>query len=193
MIGRLRGTLVARRLESVVLDVGGVGYEVLVTPSALAELPSIGEEIVLHTHMHVREDAMTLFGFTDEAQQEWFRILLGAPGVGPKVALAMLATMDPDQLLAAIASDDVDALTVVPGIGKRSAQKIVLELKPKVGEAGLAGSASTSEAAQVREALEQLGYSASEVRDIIGDVDPTVPVAEQIRSALKALGRDRHA
>lgn len=192
MIGRLRGTLVARRFDAVVLDVGGIGYEVAVTPRALSDLPSIGEEIVLHTHLHVREDAMTLFGFTDEAQQEWFRILLGAPGVGPKVALAMLATMEPDQLLTAIASDDVDALTAVPGIGKRSAQKIVLELKPKVGEVGL-GSPTGTDAAQVREALEQLGYSATEVRDVIGEVDPAAPIAEQVRTALKALGRDRHA
>jgi len=193
MIGRLRGTLVARRPEVVVLEVGGVGYELAVTPRSLAELPSIGEEIVLHTHLHVREDAMTLFGFTDETQQHWFRILLGAPGIGPKVALAMLATMDPEQLLTAIANDDVDALTAVPGIGKRSAQKIVLELKPKVGEAGLAGSTSGSQAAQVREALEQLGYSASEARDVMGSVDPSMPVAEQVRTALKALGRERHA
>lgn len=193
MIGRLRGTLVARRMEHVVMDVGGVGYEVAVTPRTLAALPAIGEEIVLHTHLHVREDAMTLFGFPDDSQQEWFRILLGAPGVGPKVALAILATMDTDQLIAAIAGEDVDLLTSVPGIGKRSAQKIVLELKPKVGEAGLVAIGSGSDAAQVREALEQLGYSAGEVREVMGEVDPTSPVAEQVRSALKALGRERRA
>lgn len=193
MIGRLRGTLVAKRVEHVVMDVSGVGYEVATTPRTLAALPAIGEEIVLHTHLHVREDAMTLFGFADDQQQEWFRILLGAPGVGPKVALAILATMEPEQLVAAIAGEDVDLLTSVPGIGKRSAQKIVLELKPKVGAAGLIDLGSGSEAAQVREALEQLGYSNTEVREVIGEVDPATPVAEQVRTALKALGRDRHA
>ncbi len=193
MIGRLRGTLVSRGAESVVLEVGGVGYEVLITPAGLAALPGVGEDIVLHTHLHVREDVLTLFGFVDEQQRAWFRILLGAPGVGPKVAQAVLATLEPDELLAAIAGEDVDALTLVPGIGKRSAQKMILELKPKVGAGEMMGSAEPTDATRVREALEQLGYTPAETKEILAEIDRSAPVPEQIRAALRALGAERHA
>ena len=96
MIGRLRGLLVAKTTSHVLLDVGGIGYEVAVSPRALVELPAVGQEVVLHTHLHVREDQLALFGFADADQRDVFRILLGVSGVGPKVALAMLGTMTPD-------------------------------------------------------------------------------------------------
>jgi len=190
MIGRLRGTLVTKHLDRVVLDVGGVGYEVAVTVRALVELPSVGEEIVLHTHLHVREDALVLFGFASERDQEMFRVLLSAPGVGPKVALAMLSTMSAEDLHNAIASENVDALTVVPGIGSRSAQKIILELKPKLGDATVVGVA-TADRSLVRDALEGLGYSPSEIRQVMSDLPADQSVEEQIRLALRSLGAGR--
>jgi len=192
MIGRLRGLLVAKRPDGVVVDVGGVGYEANVTTRTLAALPSIGEEIVLHTHLYVREDALTLFGFSDERDQEIFRILLSGSGIGPKVALAMLSSMTADELHTVIVAEDVDGLCVVPGIGKRSAQKIVLELKPKLSGLSVVGSVSSPTRQQVREALEGLGYGAAEIGSVIGEVDGELSVAEQIRTALQALGVKRN-
>ena len=192
MIGRLRGLLVAKRPDAVVIDVGGVGYEAHVTTRTLAALPSISEEVVLHTHLYVREDALTLFGFSDERDQEVFRILLSGSGIGPKVALAMLSSMTADELQTVIVAEDVDGLCVVPGIGKRSAQKIVLELKPKLSGLSVVGSVSSPQRQQVREALEGLGYSPAEIGSVIGEVNSELSVAEQIRTALQALGARRN-
>ena len=192
MIGRLRGLLVAKRPDAVVIDVGGVGYEAHVTTRTLAALPSISEEVVLHTHLYVREDALTLFGFSDERDQEVFRILLSGSGIGPKVALAMLSSMTADELQTVIVAEDVDGLCVVPGIGKRSAQKIVLELKPKLSGLSVVGSVSSPQRQQVREGLEGLGYSQTEIGSVIGEVNSELSVAEQIRTALQALGARRN-
>ena len=123
MIGRLRGTLVSLRATGVVLDVGGVGYEVVVTPRTVADLPSIGEEVVLHTHLVVREDAMLVHGFASESERDLFRVLLSASGIGPKVAMTALGALHSDELRRAIAAEDIDMLTTVPGIGKRGAQE----------------------------------------------------------------------
>lgn len=191
MIGRLTGRVASVRIDRVVLDVAGVGYEVTLTPKAVASLPSVGEETVVHTHLHVREDGMNLYGFPADADRDLFRILLGVSGVGPKVALAMLGVFSADGLRKTVATEDVKALTQVPGIGLRGAQKIVLDLKPKLAdlEAELLGGAG--EVARVREALEGLGYTAAEIREVAGAIDSDAPVAEQIRQALRALGRRR--
>lgn len=191
MIGRLRGTLVAVG-DRLVVDVGGVGYEVAVPTRALTELPALGEEVVLHTHLHVREDALALHGFPTERELATFRLLIGAPGVGPKVGLAILSTLDPDSVALAIAEEDVSTLSSVPGIGKRTAQKLVLELKPKFSavEVGSVGGGGYTE---VRLALGQLGYTDGEVAEVIGDVDPTSPPEEQLRTALRSLAGRRRA
>ena len=188
MIGRLRGTLVTKKSDSACLEVGGVGYEVALTPRSLGALPGIGEEVVIHTHTHVREDEMSLFGFDTEADRDLFRVLLGASGVGPKVALSMLATLDHDEIVRAIVNEDADALTAAPGVGKRGAQKIVLELAPKlVGhEADVVGSETT---VTVRQALEGLGYSTDEINSVMPELDPSSTVEIQLRTALQALGR----
>lgn len=193
MIGRLRGMLVAKHAETVVLDVAGVGYEIAVTPRSLVELPGIGEEAVLHTHLHVREDQLALFGFPEGDQRDLFRLLLGVSGVGPKVALAILATLSPDDLRRAVLTEDADALTLVPGIGKRSAQKLMLELRPKLDLPDADLPSSGSAAAEVREALEGLGYQASEIRQALQVVDTALPVEELLRSALRQLGRHSEA
>jgi Holliday junction DNA helicase RuvA len=170
------------------LEVGGVGYEVTMTPRSLAGLPSVGEEVVVHTHTHVREDEMSLYGFEAESDRDLFRVLLGAGGVGPKLAMAVLGTMTHQEVVRAIVTEDSDALTVVPGVGKRGAQKIVLELAPKL--AGVdAEVGTTSSTVTVRQALEGLGYTTEEINGVIGELDPEDGIEIQIKTALRALGR----
>ncbi len=192
MIGRLRGTLASVGPERIIVDVGGVGYEVAVPTRAVAELPALGDEVVLHTHLHVREDALALHGFPTERELATFRLLIAAPGIGPKVGLAILSTLDPDAVALALAEEDVTTLSSVPGIGKRTAQKLVLELKPKFSavEVGSVGGGAYTE---VRLALGQLGYTDGEVADIIGDVDPSDPPEDQLRTALRSLAGRRRA
>jgi Holliday junction DNA helicase RuvA len=190
MIGRLRGTFVGRRHEALILDVGGVGYEIAVTPQTLSSLPGLSEPIVLHTHLHVREDAMTLYGFLDEPSRDMFRLLLATSGIGPKVAMAILGSMRLEELHRAVSNEDVDALTVVPGIGKRSAQRILLELKPRLVDADVVSLGGDSGSGPVREALEGLGYGAAEIREVIPEIPAGLPLQEQLRMALKALGRN---
>ncbi|MEX1281405.1 MAG: Holliday junction branch migration protein RuvA [Acidimicrobiia bacterium] len=192
MIGRLRGTLAAVMGDRLIVDVAGVGYEVHVPTRGVTELPGVGEEVVLHTHLHVREDALTLFGFPSERGLTTFRLLLAAPGVGPRVALAVLSTLDPDAVTLAIAEEDITTLASVPGIGKRTAQKMVLELKPKVSAAEVAAVGSSGALTEVRLALGQLGYSDAEVAEVLPDVDPATTPEEQLRAALRSLaGRRR--
>ncbi len=188
MIGRVRGTLVARRPDAVVVDVAGVGYEVLLAARTLAELPSLGEEVVLHTHLHVREDAMTLFGFPGEEERDLFRVLLGVSGVGPKVALAILSALRPGELRSAVAVEDAEALTVVPGVGKRSAQRLILELRPKLAAAEAELDPASSPLGALREALRGLGYGAGEIREVVSSVPGDLPLEEQLRRALQELG-----
>jgi holliday junction DNA helicase RuvA len=189
MIGRLRGTIASRSIERVVLDVGGVGYEISVSPRELSMLPGMGEEAVLHVHTHVREEALALFGFATEDQRDVFRLLLGIAGVGPKVALAILSTMTPDDLRRAVLAEDVDALTAVPGIGKRSAQKLLLELRPRLelpdGELAPSGSPLS----EVRLALEGLGYQPSEIRETLASLPQDGDVEALLRESLRDLGK----
>jgi Holliday junction DNA helicase RuvA len=189
MIGRLRGVVAEKRGERVLLDVGGVGYEIAVPPRVLVELPGIGEEAVVHTHLHVREDAMAVFGFSTEDQRDLFRILLGVSGVGPKVALAILSTMTPDDLRRAVVTEDAAALTAVPGIGKRSAQKLMLELRPKLELPDADLGPSQSPLAEVRAALEGLGYQTEEIRGAMAQLPETDEVESLLRHALQELGR----
>jgi Holliday junction DNA helicase RuvA len=192
MIGRVTGTLVDRTLETAVVDVAGVGYEVYMTARDLAELPHVGEQVVVHTHLHVREDVMTLYGFADRSGRDVFRVLLGASGVGPKLALAMLATLGPDELRVAVLGDDVEALTAVPGIGTRTAQKLILELRARLdlpdGELPGDGSTVSSAASVVRQALGEQGFTDAEIRAALADVDPGLTEAEMLREAYRALG-----
>lgn len=188
MIGRLRGVIVEKGLETVVLEVGGVGYVVAVTPRTLTDLPGFGEEAVLHTHLHVREDQLALYGFDAASDKDLFGLLLGVSGVGPKVAMAILATMTYEQLSIAVAADDIPALTSVPGIGKRSAQKLLLELKPKLDMVDDVTS-STGPIGEVREALEGLGYGLDEIRGTLADMPNDLPVEEILKRSLQQLGR----
>jgi len=188
VIGSLRGVIIDRDHESIILDVGGVGYVVAVTPRTLADLPGLGDEVLLHTHLNVREDQLALFGFGPRADKELFGLLLGVSGVGPKVAMAILATMTYDQLSIAVATDDIPALTAVPGIGKRSAQKLLLELKPKMDVAD-GPIAVTGPMAEAREALEGLGYGPDEIRATLIGMPPDLPIEDLVKLSLQHLAR----
>lgn len=187
MIGRLRGTLVGRSVDGVVVEVGGVGYDVAMPARDLAALPGIGDPVVVYTHLHVREDAMALYGFAAEEGRTVFRHLLSASGVGPKVALAILGTLGPERLRVAVASEDVTTLTTVPGIGVRTAQKLILDLRTRL-EATIPGPTGAGGVGAVRSALEGLGYGQSEIREAVTGLTGD-DVEAMLRTALQRLGR----
>jgi Holliday junction DNA helicase RuvA len=180
MIARLRGRPVARTADGLVLDVNGVGYLVQATPSAAA---NGGDEITVETYLHVREDALQLYGFADAAERELFVQLLGVNGVGPKVALAIVSGSRPGELRKAIVREDVARFQAIPGIGKKTAERIVLELKEKivvdVAEAAPGGDLTA------RDALVELGYSLVDAERALAEVDDSLPVEEQVRHALR--------
>jgi Holliday junction DNA helicase RuvA len=198
MIGSLRGTVLERHGDSVVLlEVGGVGHLVNVTPRTLAELEPTAQ-VFLHVHHHIREDAQSLFGFLHREERQTFEILIATHGVGPALAMAILATHTPNALIDAVTSADLAMLTLVPGVGKKTAERLLIELKNRLslpvldpvgaiaGGQGSGGSAVTD----VREALAGLGYGPDEVRDALRDVS-TADSATMLRDALKALGARR--
>lgn len=186
MIASISGTVAATQGDGAVIDVGGVGYLVHAPTSVIAKLKA-GRKAKLFTELVVREDSMTLYGFVSPEQQEIFRMLIGVTGLGPKSALAILSSFEADDLRRVVASGDVDTLTSVPGIGRRGAQRIVLELKEKL-EAGSDTVAVDSKTAQVREALVGLGYTPAELRDVLLRVaGEDRPVEELVRTALKEL------
>ena len=194
MIAHVRGRVAHRGTEFVVVDVAGVGY--LVHVASLDRVPPRGEAVELHTSLQVREDSMTLYGFADRADLELFELLLTSSGVGPKLALAALRTHRADVLRTAIATGDVATLTSVPGIGKKSADRLVLELRDKVGagfgvDAGVVDggvTSATTPMGEVREALTSLGYSAGEVQAALSELDPDGTTSDLLRRALRSLG-----
>ncbi len=185
MIGSLTGIVQHVDGDGVLLAVAGVGYQVAMTSRALEQLSGAEGEVTVFTHLHVREDVLALYGFLSPLDRQLFRTLISASGVGPKVGLAVLASMTSDDVRMAVANDDADAFTVVPGIGKRTAQKLVLELRPKLASMESEVIGSTSEAGQVRMALEGLGFTGAEIAEALKTVDRTAPVGEQVRQALK--------
>ena len=188
MISRLRGKAVAWDADGLVLDVNGVGYRLFATPAAVKKADG-ADEVVLETHLHVREDAMQLFGFADADERELFEQLLSVSGVGPKVALAIVSGYSPGELRRAIVREDDALFQCIPGIGKKTAQRVVLELKEKIAplaavEAPHLGAGDGHIVA--RDALVELGYSAAEAEQRLAAVDPDLPPAERVREALRA-------
>jgi len=191
MIGSVRGSVVEATLAGEVLvEVGGVGYRCLVPIGALPVLTP-GAPTFLFTHLHVREDAMTLYGFPTREERDCFEVLISSSGVGPKLALAILSVHAPAALRRALADDDVDALCLVPGVGKRTAQKLMVDLKARLGvpDVDLVGDAGglPSARAEVRAALSELGYGPEEVRAVLGDLPTEGAVEDLLRAALKRL------
>jgi Holliday junction DNA helicase RuvA len=188
MIARLRGRTVARDAEGIVLDVGGVGYRLHATPSAVAKADA-ADEVVLETHLHVRDDALQLYGFAEAGERELFEQLLAVSGVGPKVALAIVSGYSPAELRRAIVREDSALFQTIPGIGKKTAQRVLLELKEKITplaavEAPHLGPGDGHFVA--RDALVELGYSVAEAEQALADTDPDLSPAERVRQALRA-------
>ncbi|CAN5850821.1 Holliday junction branch migration protein RuvA [soil metagenome] len=187
MISSVRGTITELGLGAVEVEVNGVGYWVAVPSSTIRNL-RLGEKIRLLTLMVVREDSMSLYGFADMEQRELFRCLTGVTGVGPKLALAVLGHLKPDALRRAIASSDVDAMVEVPGVGKRSAQRMILELKTQMGIPDSAFAPAGSKLAEVREALIGLGYAPAELSEVLDKLaSDEGEVEDLVKAALKAL------
>ena len=197
MIAAVRGEVLDIALDHVVIEAAGVGYKVMATPSTLSTLRR-GSEARLITAMIVREDSMTLYGFTDAEARNLFSTLLSVSGVGPKIALATLAVYDAQALRQALAEGDVTALTRVPGLGKRGAERIVLELRDKIGPLTTTGgfAAATGHAVRgpVVEALVGLGFAAKQAEDATDKVladDADATTSSALRSALSLLGKSR--
>ncbi len=187
MIARLRGTPAGRSADGLVLDVGGVGYLVAATPSVLRQAES-GREVTVETYLHVREDTMQLYGFADGAERELFTQLLTVTGIGPKVALAVVSGSAVSDLRRAIALGDHARFQVIPGIGKKTAERIVLELKEKVAiaDAIATSAAGTSSLDFVaRDALVELGYSILEAELALASIDQELSSEERVRLALR--------
>ena len=184
MIARLRGKPAANTPEGLVLDVGGVGYLVHATPSAAREE---GDEITVHTYLHVREDALQLYGFAEVAERELFVQLLSVNGVGPKVALAVVSGSPATELRRAIVLEDTARFQAIPGIGKKTAERIVLELKEKLaGDLSLAPTPGMPAGDLVaRDALVELGFSLQDAERALATVDPDLPAEEHVRLALR--------
>ena len=203
MIGSLRGTVLERIVPSTVLvEVGGVGYFVVVTPRVFGELEPT-TSCFLHVHHHIREDAQTLYGFTSRDERECFQVLIAAHGVGPALALAILGTHSPRGLHHVMLTSDVAALTMVPGVGKKTAERLLVELRGKfdafdapvndvVGANGASSSAGSS-VADLREALAGLGYGNDEIRDVMSEMSTSGDMAldQMLREALAILGARR--
>lgn len=198
MIGSLRGTLLDRTGDEVLVEVGGpdggTGYRVLVAPATSLALGAVGDVVRVHVHHHVREDAQTLYGFLTAEDRRTFEVLLTAHGVGPALALAVLTALPPAELRRALAANDVDALCAVPGIGKKTAARLVLDLSSKLAadvdphDVVPAGAAAAPGAqADVRDALMGMGFAAEEVRRVMADLPDEDDAGELLRVALQRL------
>jgi Holliday junction DNA helicase RuvA len=183
MIARLRGKPVARTADGIVLDVNGVGYLLAATP-AVVRGASGADEVTVETYLHVREDALQLYGFADAGERELFVQLLSVNGIGPKVALAVVSGSPASELRRAIVREDAARFQAIPGIGRKTAERIVLELKEKLASAADAPEAGGTDAV-ARDALVELGYSVLDAERALAEVDPELPAEERVRLALR--------
>ncbi len=200
MIYSVRGKLVHKEMELAVIECGGVGYACRTTLQTLASLSETGSEVMLYTYLHVREDCVELFGFSSQQELNCFKMLISVSGVGPKAALSILSDVNPEQFALLVASEDSKALTKTRGIGAKTAQRIVLELKDKIvkennidfSAAGSPAAAAVSESGSVSEAFSALlvlGYTQTEIAPVVSGIDPSLPSAEIIRQALKIMAQ----
>ena len=189
MIAGLHGKLQSVGSEWAIIDVGGISFQVYMPTSTLSTLGVVGEEVQLHTHLHLREDNATLYGFGSADELRLFQTLIGVSGLGPRLALAMLSTMNVEKLTMAIATGSIDLLTVVPGIGKKMANRLILELREKIGAGWITTSAAqlAQENTEVLAALTSLGYSVSEANRAVATLPPssTLSLEEKIKLALQ--------
>jgi len=196
VIGSLRGTLLDRDGPELLVEVGGIGYRLQVTPATAAAAGDVGAETFLHVHQQVREDAVTLYGFTTIEDRRVFEVLIGTHGVGPALGLAILSVHSPLELRRILASDDVAALCLVPGVGRKTAARLLVELKSRMqaGEvdasaavAAITGAPRGGTRADVRDALAELGYGADEIGRVLVDLPADGDTSELLREALQRL------
>ena len=204
MIGQIRGTLIARQAPEILVDVGGIGYEIQVPMTTLYQLPELGQPVTLLTHFVVREDAQQLFGFAESADRRLFRELIKVSGVGPRLALTLLSGMDAADFARCLQRDDVAALVALPGVGRKTAERLLVEMRDKAGdwldelspesaaqaETGKVGTQSHDQRAEAEQALVALGYKLTEAAKLIAaaDAPPETPSEELIRLALRIAG-----
>ncbi|QLG89090.1 Holliday junction branch migration protein RuvA [Chitinibacter bivalviorum] len=196
MIGRLTGKLLEKQPPQILLDVGGVGYEVDVPMSTFYVLPHLGEATTLFTHLVVREDAQLLYGFATREERNSFRTLIKVSGIGAKIALAVLSGMTADELALAVASEDIKRLSAVPGIGKKTAERLVLELRGKLATGGLVSmpgelplATTPDDRSDILNALLALGYNEREANMAMKALPADASVSDGIRMALKSLAK----
>jgi Holliday junction DNA helicase RuvA len=201
VIAHLRGRLTDNDGEAVVIDVMGVGYQVLVSVATLQSLPPPGGEVQLHVHSHfVSDEPLRLYGFADADERRLFQTLIGVQGVGPRVALAILAGLPPEELVRAISGGDIPRLIQVKGVGRKIAERLALELRDKIaalpaaralpqGSAGAPGGAPKGPLGDVYGALVQLGFKPGEFQALLDTMDPSLPLPDLVREALAALRR----
>jgi len=195
VIGSLRGRLLDRGADEILVEVGGIGYRVTVTPATVVAIGDLGDDVFVYVHHHVREDAQTLYGFPTRDERACFEILIGAHGVGPSLALAILSVHSPESLRRTLADDDVASLCLVPGVGRKTAARLLVELKsrldvPDVDLAAVTAAPSSAERsvrADVREALVGLGYGPDEIRSALADLDDDGDPAIALKHALQRV------
>lgn len=198
MLYSLRGKVVHCDAASIAVECGGVAYDCQTTLSTLSKIGGLQQEVTVYTHMNVRQDAVELFAFADKAERHCFRMLIGVSGVGPKAALAVLSVMTPEQFALAVASGDINTITQAQGVGKKIAQRMVLELKDKVAGGDMAGGSQaeifsgrldfgSGNTAEAIAAMVALGYHQSDAAAVVAKIDPALSVEEMIKTALKSL------
>ena len=204
MIGQIRGTLIARQAPEILVDVGGIGYEIQVPMTTLYQLPELGQPVTLLTHFVVREDAQQLFGFAEPADRRLFRELIKVSGVGPRLALTLLSGMDAADFARCLQRDDVAALVALPGVGRKTAERLLVEMRDKAGDwldelcpesvtqadTGKTGAQTNDQRVEAEQALVALGYKLTEAAKLIAAADaaPDTPSEELIRQALRIAG-----
>src|SRR3989339_171607 len=189
MIGSIKGKINFKTEKYIIVDTAGVGYKIKISPDTLSKAKKLGDEISLWIHTHVREDAIDLYGFSDHQELEFFEMLINVSGIGPKGALTILGVASIDTLRKAISTSDISYLTKISGIGKKTAEKIVIELRDKMAE-GISEKKGSSlrDELDAMEALKSLGYSQNEIREALKKVLPNTDTNTKIREALKTLG-----
>lgn len=195
MIGSLRGRLIDRSADEILVEVGGIGHRVTVTPATVVAIGDLGDDVFVYVHHHVREDAQTLYGFPTRDEQRCFEALIGAHGVGPSLALAILSVHSPESLRRTLADDDLASLCLVPGVGRKTAARLLVELKSRLevpdldlsAVAPAAVSGEPSVRADVRDALAGLGYGPEEIRAALADVAEEDDPALALKHALQRV------
>lgn len=184
MIGYIKGRLIGKEESTILLENNGIGYVVVTVPAVMER--EIGSELELYTYLQVREDALNLFGFLSKMELSFFELLITVSGVGPKMALTILSSGETDLIKQAIVSEDIAVFTKIGGVGKKTAERIVVELKDKLGLLGT-GSARLAGSEDLLMALENLGYSRKEIKDVLSKLDHSLTSEEKLRQALKLL------